>query len=97
MVSRDYFDQFGQFSKWELQLRLKQYKFKSIYSFIETYLKKYYEVCKKNKNTDISYSDYRSLMLKELAMHRNKISKIEPGPYKNSSIDLENDIRCRKH
>ena len=97
MVSIDCFDQFGQFSKWDLQLKLKQYKFKSIYSFIETYLKKYYEVYKKNKNTEISYSDYRSLMLKELAMHRNKISKIEPGPFKTSSQNLENDITCRKH
>ena len=97
MVSIDCFDQFGQFSKWELQLKLKQYKFKSIYSFIETYLKKYYEVYKKNKNTEISYSDYRSLMLKELAMHRNKISKIEPGPFKTSCQNLENDITCRKH
>ena len=97
MVSIDCFDQFGQFSKWELQLKLKQYKFKSIYSFIETYLKKYYEVYKKNKNTEISYSDYRSLMLKELAMHRNKISKIEPGPFKSSSQNLFFDITCRKH
>ena len=97
MVSIDCFDQFGQFSKWDLQLKLKQYKFKSIYSFIETYLKKYYEVYKKNKNTEISYSDYRSLMLKELAMHRNKVSKIEPGPFKSSSQNLENDITCRKH
>ena len=97
MVSIDCFDQFGQFSKWDLQLKLKQYKFKSIYSFIETYLKKYYEVYKKNKNTEISYSDYRSLMLKELAMHRNKISKIEPGPFKSSRQNLENDITCRKH
>ena len=97
MVSIDCFDQFGQFSKWDLQLKLKQYKFKSIYSFIETYLKKYYEVYKKNKNTEISYSDYRSLMLKELAMHRNKISKIEPGPFKTSGQNLENDITCRKH
>ena len=97
MVSLDSFDQFGQFSKWEFQSKLKQYKFKSIYSFIETYLHKYYEVYKKNKKTDISYSDYRSLMLKELAMHRNKISKIEPGPFKTSSQNLENDITCRKH
>ena len=49
MVSLDSFDQFGQFSKWEFQSKLKQYKFKSIYSFIETYLHKYYEVYKKNK------------------------------------------------
>ena len=97
MVSRDNFDQLGQFSKWDLQLKLKQYKFKSIYSFIETYLHKYYEAYKKNKNIDISYSDYRSIMLKELAIHRNKICTIEPGPIKNSCNNLENDSMFRKH
>ena len=94
MVSLDCFDQFGQFSKWEFQLKLKQYKFNSIYSFIETYLHKYYEVYKKNKKSDISYSDYRSIMLKELAIHRKKIT--EPGPIKFSK-NLENDLRCRKY
>ena len=94
MVSLDYFDQFGQFSKWEFQLKLKQYKFNSIYSFIETYLHKYYEVYKKNKKSDISYSDYRSIMLKELAIHRKKIT--EPGPIKFSK-NLENDLTCRKY
>ena len=94
MVSLDCFDQFGQFSKWEFQSKLKQYKFKSIYSFIETYLHKYYEVYKKNKKSDISYSDYRSIMLKELAIHRKKIT--EPGPIKFSK-NLENDLTCRKY
>ena len=94
MVSLDSFDQFGQFSKWEFQSKLKQYKFKSIYSFIETYLHKYYEVYKKNKKSDISYSDYRSIMLKELAIHRKKIT--EPGPIKFSK-NLENDLTCRKY
>ena len=94
MVSLDYFDQFGQFSKWEFQLKLKQYKFNSIYSFIETYLHKYYEVYKKNKKSDISYSDYRSIMLKELAIHRKKIT--EPGPIKFSK-NLENDLTYRKY
>ncbi len=94
MVSLDCFDQFGQFSKWEFQLKLKQYKFNSIYSFIETYLHKYYEVYKKNKKSDISYSDYRSIMLKELAIHRKKIT--EPGPIKFSK-NLENDLTCRKY
>ena len=94
MVSLDCFDQFGQFSKWEFQLKLKQYKFNSIYSFIETYLHKYYEVYKKNKKSDISYSDYRSIMLKELAIHRKKIT--EPGPFKFSK-NLENDLTCRKY
>ena len=94
MVSLDCFDQFGQFSKWEFQLKLKQYKFNSIYSFIETYLHKYYEVYKKNKKSGISYSDYRSIMLKELAIHRKKIT--EPGPIKFSK-NLENDLTCRKY
>ena len=94
MVSLDCFDQFGQFSKWEFQLKLKQYKFNSIYSFIETYLHKYYEVYKKNKKSDISYSDYRSIMLKELAIHRKKIT--EPGPIKFSK-NLEIDLTCRKY
>ena len=94
MVSLDCFDQFGQFSKWEFQLKLKQYKFNSIYSFIETYLHKYYEVYKKNKKSDISYSDYRSIMLKELAIHRKKIT--EPGSIKFSK-NLENDLTCRKY
>ena len=94
MVSLDCFDQFGQFFKWEFKLKLKQYKFNSIYSFIETYLHKYYEVYKKNKKSDISYSDYRSIMLKELAIHRKKIT--EPGPIKFSK-NLENDLTCRKY
>ncbi len=79
MVSLDCFDQFGQFSKWDFQQKLKQYKFQSIYSFIEKYLNKYYEVYKKNKKTDISYSDYRRLMLKKLALHRMQINRFEPG------------------
>ena len=75
MVTKDVFDRFDQYSDMEIQVKLKQFKFRNISSFIETYLNKYYEAYKKNKNTDISFSDYRKLMLKELAMHRNQISK----------------------
>ena len=75
MVTKDVFDRFDQYSDMEIQVKLKQFKFKNISSFIETYLTKYYEAYKKNKNTDISFSDYRKLMLKELAIHRNQISK----------------------
>ena len=75
MVSKDVFDRFDQYSNLEIQVKLKKYKFQSISSFIETYLNKYYEVYKKNKNSDISFSDYRKLMLKELAIHRNQKSK----------------------
>ena len=75
MVSKDVFDRFDQYSNLEIQVKLKQYKSQSIASFIETYLNKYYEVYKKNKNSNISFSDYRKLMLKELAMHRNQKGK----------------------
>ena len=75
MVTKDVFDRFDRYSDMEIQVKLKQFKFQNISSFIETYLKKYYEAYKKNKNTDISFSDYRKLMLKELAIHRNQIGK----------------------
>ena len=75
MVSKDVFDHFDQFSNLEIQSKLKQYKFKNISSFIETYLAKFYEVYKKNKKTEISFAEYRKLMLKELAIHRNQKSK----------------------
>ena len=75
MVSKDVFDHFDQYSDMEVQSKLKQFKFQSISSFIETYLIKFYETYKKKKNIDISFSDYRKLMLKELASHRNQKHK----------------------
>ena len=75
------FDQFGQYSKWGFQQKMKQSKFQSIYSFIEECLSKYYEAYKKNKKTDISYSDYRRLMLKKLVLHNIQIHRFDPdGP-----------------
>ena len=81
MFSGDCFeriDPFGQFSKWAFQQKLKQYKFKKLYTFIETCLSKFYEVYKKNKKSDISYSDYRSLMLKKLVLHKIEKGRIDP-------------------
>ena len=78
MVSKDVFDHFDQYSNLEIQFKYKQFKFQNISSFIETYLNKYYEVYKKNKNTNISFSEYRKIMLKELAIHRNTKNKLQP-------------------
>ena len=81
MFSGDCFeriDPFGQFSKWAFQQKLKQYKFKELYTFIESCLSKFYEVYKKNKKSDISYSDYRSLMLKKLVLHKMETGRIDP-------------------
>ena len=70
MASPDVFAQFDMYSKIESQLKLKHFKSQRIYSFIEEYLQKKYEDYKKNKNSDISYSEYRNLMLKELVKNR---------------------------
>ena len=77
MVTIDVFDQFDH-SNLDLKYKKKQYKFQSISTFIETYLKKYYDVYKRNKEIDISFSDYRKLMLKELAIHRNQNMTSKP-------------------
>ena len=70
MASPDVFAQFDIYSKIESQLKLKHFKSQRIYSFIEEYLQKKYEDYKKNKNSDISYSEYRNLMLKKLVKNR---------------------------
>ena len=70
MASPDVFAHFDIYSKIESQLKLKYFKSQRIYSFIEEYLKKKYQVYKKNKNSDISFADYRNLMLKELVKNR---------------------------
>ena len=81
MISGDCFeriDPFGQFSKWDFQQKLKQYKFKKLYTFIESCLNRFYKDYKKNKDNDISYSEYRSLMLKKLVLHRIETGRIDP-------------------
>ena len=75
MVTRDVFDHFDQYSRMELDFKHKQYKSKNLCSFIEAQLNRNYEVYKKKKNKDISFPEYRKLMLKELALHLNTISK----------------------
>ena len=66
---------------WEqLSRKEKQYKYKNICSFIEDCIALFYEVYKKNKNSNISFTDYRKLMLRKLAEHFNPRMHIkDPG------------------
>ena len=72
MVTIDGFDQFGQYSNIELQHKLHQLKYNSLNNFIEASLYKTYDLYKKNKKSNITFMDYRTLMLKELEKHKNK-------------------------
>ena len=77
MVDIEVFDQLGHYTNLELQHKL-HVKFNNINNFIEASLIKTYNLYKKNKNSNISYLDYRTLMLKEIEQHRNK--KINESP-----------------
>ena len=72
MVTIDGFDQFGQYSNLELQHKLHQLKYNSLNNFIESALYKTYDLYKKNKKSNITFMDYRTLMLEELKKHKNK-------------------------
>ena len=90
MKTIDGFDQFGQYSNLELQYKLQQLKFKKINSFIEASINKNYKLYKKNKKSDITYMDYRTLMLKELDKHKNKKdnSPASKNKINNSLLDI---------
>lgn len=75
----DGFDQFGQYSNLELQHKLPQLKFNSFNSFIEASLNKTYNLYKKNKKSNISFMDYRILMLKEIEKHKNRKNNKPPS------------------
>ena len=90
MKTIDGFDQFGQNSNLELQYKLQQLKFNKINSFIEASINKNYKLYKKNKKSDITYMDYRTLMLKELDRHENKKDNKPASKNKinNSILDI---------
>ena len=90
MVTIDEFDQFGQYSSLELQHKLRRLKFNNIKNFIEASLNKTYSLYKKNKKSDISFMDYRNLMIKELEKHKNKNNNKPALNSKasNSKIDI---------
>ena len=100
MISGDCFeriDPFGQFSKWDFRQKLKQYKFKKLYTFLESCLNKFYKDYKKNKDNDISYSAYRSLMLKKLVLQRIETGRLDPElEFLFICNNLGNDIMSRK-
>ena len=72
MVTIDVFDQFDQFSNIEFKQKLHQLKFNNINTFIEDSINKTYNLYKKNKKSDISFLDYRKLMLKEFGKPKTK-------------------------
>ena len=89
MVTIDEFDQFGQYSNMEFQHKLHQLKFNNIKDFIEASINKTYDLYKKNKKSNISYLDYRNLMLKELERHKTKQNKPAVSrKASNSKIDI---------
>ena len=86
MNTSDGFDQFGQYSNLELQHKLHKLKFNNINSFIEASINKNYNLYKKNKKSNITFMDYRSLMLKELEKHTNKKDNKKDSKKNNTSI-----------
>ena len=77
---------YEKFDLWEHQrsMKLNQYKYQNICSFIENYITVFYEVYKKNKNSNISFTDYRKLMLQKLAEHFNpRMHILDPGENNN--------------
>ena len=96
MVTIDVFDQFDQYSNYELKNKLHQLKFNNINTFIEDSINKTYILYKKNKKSDISFLDYRKLMLKELGKpktkKRNRPDSHSPIESTCSKIDLSSLI-----
>ena len=90
MVAIEEFDQFGQYSNLELHHKLGQHKFSNINNFIEDSLNKIYNIYKKNKKSNITFMDYRNLMLKEFEKRNNRENYKPPLPSKisNSKADV---------
>ena len=82
MVTIDGFDQFGQYSSLELKNKLDRLKFNRINNFIEFSLNKTYKLYKKNKNSNITFMEYRTLMLKELEKKKDSKNNKPPFPCK---------------
>ena len=64
--SYDRFDQIGQNSSLELKNKLQKLKLTNIQSFLEASLKKTYNLYKKNKNSNISFTEYQEQLLQKL-------------------------------
>ena len=83
MASEDVIDKLDKFSKRYQKFKHSQPKFKNMCIFIENCINNFYELYKKNKNPNISFCEYRKLMLRKLSNHY-KVNQF-------SDNDLEND------
>ena len=83
--SFDPFDQIGQNSGMELKNKIHKLKLNNIQSFLESSLKKTYNLYKKNKNSNISFVEYQEQLLQKL--EKQKKNKI---PQNLESLNLDN-------
>ena len=74
MENIDNFDLIGQYSTMELRQKLYKLKLNNMKNFLEVSLSKSYILYKKNKNSEISFKDYKEQLLKELEKNKNRKS-----------------------
>ena len=74
MENMDNFDLIGQYSTMELRQKLYKLKLNNMKNFLEISLSKSYILYKKNKNSEISFKDYKEQLLKELEKNKNRKS-----------------------
>ena len=74
MENMDNFDLIGQYSTMELRQKLYKLKLNNMKNFLEVSLSKSYILYKKNKNSEISFKDYKDQLLKELEKNKNRKS-----------------------
>ena len=74
MENMDNFDLIGQYSTMELRQKLYKLKLNNMKNFLEVSLSKSYILYKKNKNSEISFKDYKEQLLKELEKNKNRKS-----------------------
>ena len=86
MESFDRFDNFDLFSYLERQYKLKGLKLNALHRFFEAKITKYYDVYKKNKNSKITFNEYKIQFLKEYI--RNKKGKEKGHNYSFCSLKL---------
>ncbi len=67
----DNFDQIGQLSNNELREKFYKLRRNSFRNFFEESLQKSYKLYKRNKNSDISFIDYKDQLLKDLEKNKN--------------------------
>ena len=74
MENMDNFDLIGQYSTMELRQKLYKLKLNNMKNFLEASLTKSYILYKNNKNSEISFKDYKEQLLKELEKNKNRKS-----------------------